>query len=62
LGPNGIDDGGSNIEEEIFQGIDLLFEERAAAEERRRSIPAGADDISIRLPRPPLQLPPTVEP
>jgi hypothetical protein len=56
-GPNGTDDGGSNEQREILAGNEIGWTEDDATEELRQQIPAGADDIAIRVPRPPFQLP-----
>jgi len=63
-GANGIDDGGSHEQLSIFQGQELPEHDEAAAENHRQKIPTGADDLSIRMPRPHFQLPtppPTAE-
>lgn len=57
-GENGTDDGGSNEQMEILKGGQSLHELDAAEREKLLpQIPAGADDISIRLPRPAFELP-----
>jgi hypothetical protein len=56
-GPNGTDDGGSNEQREILAGNEIGWTEDDATEELRQQIPAGADDLAIRVPRPPFQLP-----
>jgi hypothetical protein len=58
-GANGIDDGGSNdiYGTGILHGRDLPWNDDPATEKLRQQIPAGADDISIRLPTPPFKLP-----
>lgn len=58
LGANGIDDGGSNEQQNLFHGrlledIDDLQER----EELREKIPAGSDDPAIRMPRSVFTLP-----
>jgi hypothetical protein len=55
-GDNGRDDGGSNEMQSILAGRSV-YDDRANYEQLQSKIPAGADDISIRLPRAPLQLP-----
>jgi hypothetical protein len=58
-GPNGIDDGGSNAiyGGGILAGREIGWNEDDATEKFRQQIPEGADDLSIRLPRPPFKLP-----
>jgi len=56
-GENGVDDGGSHVGWDILAGRDLGWNDDPATEELRQQIPAGADDLSIRVPRPPFQLP-----
>ena len=58
-GPNGGDDGGSNIDRHIVAGqeIDGLPEDEYEKLCEQLSADAGADDVSIRVPRPPLALP-----
>lgn len=58
VGENGVDDGGSHADRDLFQGKPLDHEDTSEASEQRSQIPAGADDLSIRLPRPALELPP----
>lgn len=56
-GPNGKDDGGSGQFSNKLAGrfiSDMPSDEQAAAQEK---IPGSADDISLRLPRPPFKLP-----
>jgi hypothetical protein len=59
IGENGIDDGGSNevYGGGILAGREIGWGDDSASEKLRQQIPAGADDISIRLPRPPFKLP-----
>jgi hypothetical protein len=57
LGPNGTDDGGSNEQMSVFEGRELDGIDPEADAALRDKIPAGADDISIRLPVPPFKLP-----
>jgi hypothetical protein len=56
-GENGTDDGGSHEQWEILEGRSLNDLDDAEAEKLRPKIPSDADDISIRVPRPPLTLP-----
>ncbi|MCI0492137.1 MAG: hypothetical protein L0Z07_04280, partial [Planctomycetes bacterium] len=56
-GENGTDDGGSHEQWEILEGRSLNDLDDAEAEKLRPKIPAGTDDISIRVPRPPFALP-----
>jgi hypothetical protein len=55
-GDNGKDDGGSNEMQSVLAGRSV-YDDGANYDQLQSKIPAGADDISIRLPRPPLQLP-----
>ncbi len=55
-GPNGTDDGGSS-DWGVAAGRKLRDLPDDEAEKFRDQIPAGADDLSIRVPRPPLALP-----
>jgi hypothetical protein len=56
-GPNGIDDGGSNQNYGgTIAGRELEGDD-PATEKLREKIPAGADDLSIRVPRPAFKLP-----
>jgi hypothetical protein len=57
FGENGIDDSGSHQYREIANGILLNSLPVEEADAARQQIPAGADDISLRLPRPPFKLP-----
>jgi hypothetical protein len=58
-GINGIDDGGSNEQFPggILKGRELNEIPQDEAKSALRKIPPAADDISIRLPRPPFKLP-----
>jgi hypothetical protein len=56
-GQNGNDDGGSNALYDIFEGRWLNSEIDAETTEMRDKIPAGADDIAIRVPRPKFEWP-----
>jgi hypothetical protein len=61
-GPNGRDDGGSSENMGTLEG-NLLHElGENQAEIERAKIPAGADDTSIRVPRPPLNVPDAAKP
>jgi hypothetical protein len=55
-GDNGRDDGGSNEMQSILAGRSV-YDDGANFDQPQSKIPADADDISIRLPRPPLRLP-----
>ncbi len=57
IGDNGKDDGGSNELQQNLQGESLSDLEGPEFEKKQSQIPAGADDISIRLPRPLFVLP-----
>ncbi len=59
-GENGVDDGGSHQDSDIFQGQSLIELKNSDPEKTQLQgqIPAGADDISIRVPRPIFSLPP----
>jgi hypothetical protein len=54
---NGIDDGGSSAQGQVFQGRSTEDLDAAEAEALRSGISAGADDISIRVPRPKFEMP-----
>ncbi len=54
-GPNGQDDGGSNSIQNIFMGYRLEDFGQAEADAAAKKISAGADDLSIRVPLPPLK-------
>jgi hypothetical protein len=56
LGENSTDDSGNNESMSIFEGISL---EESTMPNPPPQIPTGSDDISIRVPRPPLKLPKT---
>jgi hypothetical protein len=62
VGPNGIDEGGSNERYRVLKGqeIDLLDELEAEAQQMK--IPKDADDISILVPRPAFELPKIMAP
>jgi hypothetical protein len=60
-GGNGQDDGGSNGQMRVFEGRALDEANNSAAQPPQPAIPSGADDIAIRVPRPPLK-PPTSTP
>ncbi len=55
-GDNGIDDGGSNKDLAVLAGRDSDDLDETSVEVSEQ-IPAGADDLAIRLPRPPFKLP-----
>lgn len=57
VGENGLDDGGSHQEWDILKGQSLDEHKNSDPEKMPPQIPAGADDISIRMPRPPFKLP-----
>jgi len=56
-GANGIDDDGSNELMSIFSGHSLWDFDESERTKLEGRIPDGADDISIRVPRPPFELP-----
>lgn len=56
VGPNGRDDDGSHEPYQILAGKQI-YEMEDYSEELSKQIPTGADDIAIRLPRPPFKLP-----
>ena len=56
-GENGQDDGGSNEQMSKFEGREIEAPADPDAQPPQPQIPAGADDISIRVPLPPLKLP-----
>jgi hypothetical protein len=62
-GENGTDDGGSNARYSVFEGRSMSELDESQGESMEAKIPAGADDISIRVPRPAFELPevPTVD-
>jgi type II secretory pathway pseudopilin PulG len=60
-GENGGDDGGSHEQWGVLEGNWINKSDEAQAETMQSRIPAGADDISIRLPRPSFS-PPTSPP
>jgi hypothetical protein len=57
VGPNGLADGGSNEMLESLAGQYIVDFPSPKQEAARQKIPAGADDISFRLPTPPFKLP-----
>jgi hypothetical protein len=57
FGRNGIDDGGSSQNDWKLNGHSPPDNDQAAAEAMRQKIPTDADDISIRVPRPALEIP-----
>jgi len=56
-GSNGNDDGGSNEIQNIFEGQELEEMELSDTDAEGAQIPAGADDFSIRMPKPDFKLP-----
>jgi hypothetical protein len=56
-GANGQDDGGSNKLWSILEGRSLVDLPENEQKIQSRKIPAGADDISIRMPRPAFEWP-----
>lgn len=56
-GSNGADDGGSNENMRVFQGQPLEDLDDAQSQQLLPQIPRGADDHSIRVPRPAFKLP-----
>jgi hypothetical protein len=56
-GDNGADDGGSNEQQSILAGRSVYDLDQANYDHLQSKIPAGADDISIRLPRPVMKFP-----
>jgi hypothetical protein len=56
-GQNGVDDGGSHEKDAVFAGRQLDKPIGANSSQSTALIPDGADDISIRVPRPPFALP-----
>ncbi|HEX4414869.1 MAG TPA: hypothetical protein VH107_14640 [Lacipirellulaceae bacterium] len=59
LGPNGIDNGGNSENEGLYEGVSIS--EMANGESVRTKIPAGSDDFAIRVPLPPIEVPPLPE-
>jgi hypothetical protein len=57
VGENGIDDRGSNVEAQVFEGSSIEHLDPAEAESLRSKIPPGADDVSIRVPQPAFEMP-----
>jgi hypothetical protein len=56
-GPNGLDDGGSNVSRSMSKGRLVSDYEASERERLEQQIPAGADDIPILLSTPLLKLP-----
>jgi hypothetical protein len=56
-GANGVDDGGSNERYGVLKGTRLEELGEAELNNQQSQIPAGADDFSIRMPRPAFELP-----
>lgn len=56
-GDNGQDDGGSNEQTRIWEGRLLDDVDTTGTQSPQPEIPSGADDASIRVPRPAFQLP-----
>jgi type II secretory pathway pseudopilin PulG len=61
-GENGTDDGGSHEQWKVLEGRRLEDRDDTEAQNLQSTIPAGADDISIRVPRPPLKPPKLIQP
>jgi hypothetical protein len=59
VGANGADDCGSSEQMNTFEGRSLDGLSETESERLRTKIPAGADDFSIRVPRPAFELPKT---
>lgn len=57
FGENGVDDGGSNRAWMSLEGQDYELFSAKEQENLEEQIPSGADDLSIRLPRPHFELP-----
>lgn len=57
VGSNGKDDAGSNDQTSTFEGRILEDLEPSEADKLKDKIPTGADDFSIRIPRPVFKLP-----
>jgi hypothetical protein len=57
VGENGIDDGGSHEQYNKLQGRDIAEVDESEPQDWGSKIPADADDISIRVPRPAFKLP-----
>jgi hypothetical protein len=57
MGANGNDDGGSNATHQVVEGRYSNELDETTREKLLERIPAGADDCSIRLPRPKFKLP-----
>jgi hypothetical protein len=56
VGPNKKDEQGSNEKSDIYEGHPLDYRSTTESQGLRSKIPDGSDDISIRFPRPPLDL------
>ena len=56
-GPNGVDDGGSHEDWSVLAGRWLNDEDEVTQKKLQLAIPRDADDISIRVPPPPFELP-----
>jgi hypothetical protein len=57
VGANSVDEGGSSERMQTHAGHRIEDSDPAEAAQRRAKIPAGADDTSIRAPRPRFELP-----
>jgi hypothetical protein len=57
VGRDGTDDGGSNARTRTFEGRRVDELDEAAAANAAAKMPVNSDDISVRVPRPPLELP-----
>jgi hypothetical protein len=62
LGGNGTDDGGSNEQMRLLNGTPVDELSEAADPTTSSTIPNGADDMSIRVPRPVFELPELSQP
>ena len=62
VGANGKDDAGSNDQMSTFEGRILDELEPTEAEALKVKVPTGADDFSLRIPRPAFKLPPAQAP
>jgi hypothetical protein len=56
-GPNGIDDGGSNLEYQTLEGRQAEYLVDANGNAVDPQIPGGADDFAVRVPHPTIKLP-----
>jgi hypothetical protein len=61
-GENGVDDGGSHKEWDILEGRQLQQQKDGNPPQSQTQIPAGADDISIRVPSTPFESPTAAAP